>query len=691
MKALFTSVLFLLFFLLLLNNSSVAQVDVSTGGAPTTYTTLKSAFDAINTGAHTGAIQISLTANTVETATAALNASGSGAASYTAITIKPTTLVSVSGSVAGPIINLNGADNVTIDGRVLVSGAQIDLTIQNINTGTTAHTIQFVEGATNNIVQYCNIVNAGAAIAGGPRPLNFSTSTLVEGNSNNQIIGCIVDGGRIAIQLNGTTANTNKNNIIRKCVVKNWGNLGINFSTATENATADSNLIYFDNPGINTFTSLSGIVVSTTGGGIINITNNKVYDFLTATTSNFSVRGINITPMAGAVVNIHNNFVSFTMDYVNATSIYAISLTGVNSYTANVYYNSTRIGGTGLHPTLTAGTIGTTGIIRANTTGTTSVYNQKNNISLNERTGGVAGVIHSGGFMLNPTVGTLDVDYNLYWATDPVSGAHGGWNSGYNNLDTLKFYASPHEANSIFKAATFLSNIDLHLVGAALGDMDFAATPIAGITTDIDGNTRDLLLPYKGADEAPVLIPVELVSFVANAVNGSVQLLWKTATEVNNQGFEVQRRSGDEFVKIGFVAGFGTTTEPRTYSFVDENTTSGKVSYRLKQIDFDGSFSYSNIVEVDVTTPLNFELAQNYPNPFNPTTVINFQIALPVNVNLTVFNMLGEEVANLINNQFTDAGHYSINFDGSNLASGAYIYRLTAGGFVQTKKMILTK
>ena len=108
-------------------------------------------------------------------------------------------------------------------------------------------------------------------------------------------------------------------------------------------------------------------------------------------------------------------------------------------------------------------------------------------------------------------------------------------------------------------------------------------------------------------------------------------------------------------------------------------------------MDFDGTFSYSNVIEVDVTTPLQFELSQNYPNPFNPATMINYQIAAPVNVNLIIYNTLGEEVAVLINNQFTEAGQHSVRFDGSNLASGTYIYRLTAGDFVQTKKMMLTK
>jgi len=108
-------------------------------------------------------------------------------------------------------------------------------------------------------------------------------------------------------------------------------------------------------------------------------------------------------------------------------------------------------------------------------------------------------------------------------------------------------------------------------------------------------------------------------------------------------------------------------------------------------MDYDGTFSYSNVIEVDVTAPLQFELSQNYPNPFNPSTTINFSLAKESNVNLKVFDLLGQEIISLVNNEFMNAGSYSYKFDASKLASGTYIYRLEAGDFVQTKKMTLTK
>jgi len=286
--------------------------------------------------------------------------------------------------------------------------------------------------------------------------------------------------------------------------------------------------------------------------------------------------------------------------------------------------------------------------------------------------------------------GTFTSDFNdLYPATDS---AKVGNFSGIFTPTLLDWQtASGQDANSVSKEVFFVSQTDLHLTGPSNGDVDLAGTPISGITTDIDGDTRSALFPYMGADEGTIPLPVELTSFSASYISGIVMLKWATATETNNQGFEIQRKSDGEFTTIGFVNGNGTTTQPQAYSFTDNNVGNGVYSYRLKQMDFDGTFSYSNVIEVDVTTPLQFELSQNYPNPFNPTTMINYQIATPVSINLTVFNVLGEVVAVLINNQFTEAGQYSVRFDGSNLASGTYIYRLTAGDFVQTKKMLLTK
>lgn len=189
----------------------------------------------------------------------------------------------------------------------------------------------------------------------------------------------------------------------------------------------------------------------------------------------------------------------------------------------------------------------------------------------------------------------------------------------------------------------------------------------------------------------PPIVPVELTSFTASAGNDNVTLNWTTATEINNKGFEVERSSNNaDFSVIGFVNGKGTTTETSDYSFTDNNLTQGTYYYRLRQIDFDGQFEYSNVVEAVIEAPSVFALNQNYPNPFNPSTKINYSVAAPGNVKLAIYNLLGQEVATLING-FMEAGQYEITFDAKDLPSGSYIYKIETGQFVQARKMLLTK
>ena len=193
------------------------------------------------------------------------------------------------------------------------------------------------------------------------------------------------------------------------------------------------------------------------------------------------------------------------------------------------------------------------------------------------------------------------------------------------------------------------------------------------------------------------LIPVELTSYTATVSGNNVLLNWVTATEVNNRGFEIERKSSaEEFTKIGFVEGKGTTAQSQTYFFNDANLPVGKYIYRLKQVDFSGTYEYSNEIEVEVGLPSKFALEQNYPNPFNPATTINFSLASDASVTLKIFDVLGQEVNSFINNDMK-AGYHSYYFDASRLSSGIYFYQLTAKSssngskFVDTKKMILTK
>ncbi len=185
-------------------------------------------------------------------------------------------------------------------------------------------------------------------------------------------------------------------------------------------------------------------------------------------------------------------------------------------------------------------------------------------------------------------------------------------------------------------------------------------------------------------------VPVELTSFTAGIDERNIILNWSTSTETNNLGFEIQRRSDGDYRTIGFVDGYGTTTETQNYSFADINLEIGLYHYRLKQIDFDGTTEFSEEIEVEFFSPSKFELKQNYPNPFNPSTNISFSIPEPGLVTLRVYSILGAEVAELLD-ELKEAGNYEINFSAANLPTGIYIAKLSTGNNIQTIKMSLLK
>jgi agmatine/peptidylarginine deiminase len=264
----------------------------------------------------------------------------------------------------------------------------------------------------------------------------------------------------------------------------------------------------------------------------------------------------------------------------------------------------------------------------------------------------------------------------LYWTTDTTQ--------GYSQIQM-----------SLLSGDTLVGNIPAQPNSAEVFYY-ISATSVNGKTS-----TKPLTAPqgyYKFYVDVPV--PVELASFNSSVSGNSVTLRWLTSSEINNQGFEVERKvlspqaspGNTVFEKAGFVSGYGTTTEIKSYSFIDTGIENGSYLYRLKQLDFDGSFKYYNLAEViEIMTPDRFELAQNYPNPFNPATKIEFSLPEDFNnVKLTIFNPLGQKVAELVNSKL-EAGQHSYQWDASNIASGLYIYQLQTNKFTATKKMILLK
>ena len=241
-----------------------------------------------------------------------------------------------------------------------------------------------------------------------------------------------------------------------------------------------------------------------------------------------------------------------------------------------------------------------------------------------------------------------------------------------------------------------LVNNDLHYqieLAATVGDLLNFSTPQAvGISL------------YQGSNP----LPVELIFFSAKILGNAVRLNWRTETEVSNYGFEIQRAESNfefrnspegmdsqNFEMIGFVEGHGNSNSPKDYSFIDASVTGGKYSYRLKQIDTDGQFEYSKIIEVDAEKiPDEFVLEQNYPNPFNPTTIISWQSPVGSWQTLKIYDVLGNEVATLVD-EYRPAGRHEIEFNTSSIkhlpSSGIYFYRLATENKVESRKMLLIK
>ena len=192
------------------------------------------------------------------------------------------------------------------------------------------------------------------------------------------------------------------------------------------------------------------------------------------------------------------------------------------------------------------------------------------------------------------------------------------------------------------------------------------------------------------------VIPVELTSFNAVVQGSNVLINWETSTETNNKGFEIERLIDYKIEKlkdwelIGFVEGNGSTTEPESYSIVDGNVQPGVHQYRLKQIDFDGTSTHSNSIEVEIMSPAEFSLYQNYPNPFNPSTKITWQSPISSHQTLKIYDVLGNEITTLAD-EYKEAGRYEVDWNAGNIPSGIYFYQLKVGDFIQTRKMILIK
>lgn len=299
------------------------------------------------------------------------------------------------------------------------------------------------------------------------------------------------------------------------------------------------------------------------------------------------------------------------------------------------------------------------------------------------------------------------LDYSLTLRVTKVANVP----SSYSNL-VLHVALTESEIPFNWQGQTMVHNAQRLMVPNELGTaLDFSSSNTVDINLNFTHNASwvaehcELVTFIQNLDGKEILqgtkvslndlapLPVELTSFTATAAAGKVNLVWTTATEINNSGFEIERSyDGESYYAVGFVKGNGTTTEPKSYSFTDNIEVNGteQIFYRLKQVDYNGTFEYSDAVSVVLDIPTEFALGQNYPNPFNPSTKIKYSVPQNGLVSIIVYDLTGQVVASVVN-EVKEPGNYEIDFNATGLSSGVYFYKMTANNFSQVKKMGILK
>ncbi len=653
-----------------------------------------------------------------------------GSSSSNKVIFQGNSLVTLKGigtsATTDAMVSITACDYVTFDGINIEDGGtssadQVEIGYRITGTGTKGST--FIE------IKNCSVKMGGGSIYGSRNTRGIvitSAATAVSGANNNNLISNVtIDKVAWGIQLSGR-ANISGvptfpdfNNEVRFCVLGNNSWIGHNeASSAIGILIASQRYVkihnnVIDSVIVNTATapvlpvSISGISVDNASGEIFN---NKINNIKYYGPGGSSPNGIRISIIENDTMKIYNNFISqvFKSEFtppsdnsVYAKGIWLFKQSGGGGI-ALIYYNTILM--TGEYPI----SYSSAGFYLTRSSTGTSFTRLFNNIIINNiipinftphQYGNSAYAIIDG----NAERDYLVSNYNLLFVGDSnaVLGQIGR-QLGTTVVNALTFAEwkniSQGDSNSVSKTVTFVNTAagNLHLAGSSIGDMDLAALPISWINFDIDNHPRDNSLPYKGADEDLQSIPVELASFSANYKNNFVILNWITYSEINNLGFEIEKSNDNiNFNKIGFVDGKGTTTEKSFYSFIDNNVSLTSY-YRLKIIDFDGSFEYSTSVKIDINLPQDYELSQNYPNPFNPTTMIGYKIPEISFVELEIFDILGNRISKPVS-EIKLAGNYQVEFNASLFSSSIYFYRLNVFApngrpiFTQTKKMTLVR
>ncbi|HQY19610.1 MAG TPA: hypothetical protein PLX80_02060 [Ignavibacteria bacterium] len=540
------SLLFVAVLFLAMGNFANSQVDVTPSAA--TYANLKTAFNAINAGTHgNGAVTVTITANFAEPDSASLNGGV-----FTSCAINTNGAFTIAGNVNNAVVIFNGADNVTMDGRIGQAGSTRSLSITNTNVGTNNQIFKLQNGAMNDIVRYCNMTG----VVNNGRMVNIGQSNAGTGGNNGSVFefNAITNGAR-SLQVfgtaNGASSFTNDNTTFRGNLCKNATAIGIFIGSLVNGVVCTQNEVFFDAPVMTTQASFTAIQVQ--GVGTISITKNKVYNFNLSGAPNAAYRGsislpASVAPLVdpATTVTYSNNMISIVTNSTNTAAAFkgaciqtqfSAAATSIG-YTANVYNNTMFFGGSSsvLAADLSESYAGNVVLpIGAQS----YALNYKNNIAVNKRTGGSAAVFHIAQGYDSSSNLTVNADYNTAFA----SGSTGSWAVAYGAFvypngaleawksNTCQLNFGTHD---MFKDVAFVSASDLHLAAGRVGG-DLNGTPIASVTDDIDGAAKNATYPYKGCDEGAafkildmgaqlegVLSTDQVIVYLQNAVCGTL-------------------------------------------------------------------------------------------------------------------------------------------------------------------------
>lgn len=652
------------------------------------FETIQAAFNKLSTDGVAGEVILELIENVYITPSSEygflLNGPIPGAGLNSRVTIKPAENkeVMIVGNARYSLVFLD-VSYLTLDGVGLTGATTLTIRALYNNTYASNDCVQFWNNSSYNIIQNITFISedymrygCGIVIWNQPNSLTPPNNNLIQNNFIKEAgVGIYILGyGLGSTSPNGNIITGNKigsetDNLIA------WGiQSEITLNTIIENNIVQ-NIRYYNNninPGINVY------------GGYGNIIRNNLVHNISADGGIIGACGILLSGYPGPGEQGSNHLVYNNMIFdIQCSSVEAgACVSGIQmwcQYSPKIYYNSVYLSGNGNG---------------ANPEGSSAIYvwgycenvTMKNNIFVNKRDD--SPYCASSVCFYSPT--TLISDYNdLYYTANQINCLVDYGVSDYHTL--AEWQATGQDLHSGSVMPLFIDEY-LRINHHVPTFIESGGTPISGIDTDFEGDLRNISTPDIGADEFDgVVVPVELTSFTVTTNGKEVILNWSTATELNNLGFEIQRSvEGEEFFSVGFVTGYGTTTEPQNYSYSDRNLDDGNYFYRLKQVDFSGTYEYSDVVEVEWRAFNSFLLEQNYPNPFNPTTTIGFGLKEKSDVKITILNSIGEEVAVVLDEE-KDSGYHTAKFNAANLSSGVYFYQLKVGDFVATKKMLLLK